>query len=377
MHCQRGVMLAVTVRSGFLAAIAVFSAAAGCGGDGARTPIEGTYTRAAFHLVILCPDRAPKVVDLLYPVNDPVHTFRVSATDESGDQLAMTWDGELLARGHRNGDAVALDFVRRDPFVPEVETAWRFRGRVREDFRFHERTIVGQIEYGYYDDAGVSCRIAPRSIAWFTTRPGDLTAAARAAIRPRRDAQAHGGWNRFVWFLDVGPFAMHRRGDPGQRGQNLRLFSFASTGGGVVTAGNDAAFADNGFDGGPWPAVAGAGSLSFAQFEPEWELEPAQDVLWDDGKPQGYSPGVRRVLAGFVTGRYRIRDTDYPSGWEGETGLLSMQTPGMAYWLDIDRGPEPDSAARARARRDPPTIVPLPASAPRGAIVVEEGMLLR
>jgi hypothetical protein len=137
---------------------------------------------------------------------------------------------------------------------------------------------------------------------------------------------------------------MYRKGDPGQRGRTLRLFSFAATGGGSILAGNDGAFFDNGF-GTAWPGAARGGSAEFEQTEQYWELDYRQDVLWDDGG--GSDLGIHRVLSGFVGGQYRVFEQNYPFGWEGETGMLPLKNPGMGFWLDLVRGDNPDPTPAA------------------------------
>ncbi len=303
----------------------------GCFGP-PEPPIDGDYTRAAYHLVAMCPDGNVRLLDYLYPANTAASTFRFEEHAEG--RVTLSWGTREIAAGSRESDgSVALSFRQRDPFSAEV--SWDFRGRVRDDFRFHERTIVGRVERGQVVTNGQTCEIAPRSVAWFTTKPRSLD---ERAFSPRRDAAAHGDWARFVWFLDAGPYAMTRKGDPGQRGENLRMFSFASTGGGRITAGDDAAFFENGF--GTWLGAASGRSVAFPQHESAWELDFSQDVIWDDGRS---GVGIRRVLAGFVTGTYRVNESDYPAGWEGETGLLPLVTPGFSYWLDFERGDIPEA----------------------------------
>lgn len=343
------------------AALAVF--AAGCG-DPPDAPIAGSFTRAAYHLVVLCPDEPARVVDLLYPANLPESTFLFG---ESGQgTVKLWWDGEELGRGWRTGpDSFRLEIERRDPFTGPI--AWRFLGEVREDLRFHERTLAGRIVSGTYrTSSGQDCPISPRSVAWFTTRPRGLDAATRT-FAPRASARARGNWNRFVWFLDVGPFPMRSPRVPWTR--DLRLFSFASTGGGLVTAGDEVAFVDNGFPAGPWVGAGRGPSLVFPQHEYAWELDYAQDVVWEDDSGSSL-PGIRRVLAGFVTGGFRVDEAHYPSGWSGETGMLPMTVPGMAFWLDVDRGTA--NAAAPQALRAAPAAGVLPRI--DGAVVLDEGV---
>jgi hypothetical protein len=309
------------------------------GGCGDPAPLlDGEYTRAAFHVVARCPDESVRILDFLYP--DAAFEFR----EHAKDRVSVVWGDELLAEGWRDSEGtVELTFARRDPFSGEA--GWRFRGRVRDDLRFHERTLAGNVFNGDVTTSAMTCSIVPRSVAWFTTRPRSLLSRDFA---PSKDAQAHGEWGRFVWFLDAGPYAMTRKGDPGQRGESLRLFSFAATGGGFVTAGDQAAFVENGF--GTWQGAARGRSLVFPQHESQWELDFSQDVVWDDGET---GIGIRRVLAGFVTGTYRVNATDYPAGWEGETGLLPLVTPGFSYWLDVDRGAQAlhhETVVRSRDR---------------------------
>jgi len=135
---------------------------------------------------------------------------------------------------------------------------------------------------------------------------------------------------------------MSRKGDAGQRGRNLRMFSFSATGGGSITAGGDAAFFDNGF-GTAWVGAAQNGAVEFAQPDEYWELDYRQDVLFDDGGDQDL--GVHRVLSGFVGGRYRVTEQNYPFGWEGETGMLPLKNAGMAFWVDLTRGEQPEAPA--------------------------------
>lgn len=347
---------------GAVAAAAIL--AAGCGLTAEEAPIAGTYSVGAFHLLTWCPDLTPayRNVDLLYPANEAPQTWRI---DENGDRLTVTWDGVLLATGTRDGDEVELSFERLDPYAPPVD--WTFRGHMRRDLRFHERTLVGRIEQGTRN----GCFVLPRSVAWFTTTP---RLDGRADVAPERLADARGDWDRFVWFLDVGPYAMTRKGDPGQRGRGLRLFSFASTGGGRITTGGEAAFFDNGFEEN-WLGAAQRTAATFAQPEEYWSLDYAQDVVWDDDEPDDFV-GIRRVLAGFVTGSYRLVEQNYPPGWDGETGMLPLTRPGMAFWLDTVRPAPADADADADAFHAAPRVVARESGGEEGAaIVIEDGVI--
>lgn len=318
----------------------VFSAcaAAGCGGRLSEAPLDGDYVRGAFHLYLFCPGQSPayRALDLLYPANGAGQTWRFA---QSGHELSVTWAGVPIASGRRTTDGVELSLERLDPWSEPVD--WQFHGRVRDDLRFHARTVVGRVESGTHE----GCAVLPRSVAWFTAgerRPGE-------PLDPEARASARGAWGRFVWFLDIGPYGMSRKGDPGQRGRNLRLFSFAATGGGQITTGEDAAFFDNGF-GSAWLGAAEGRSATFEQPEEYWDLDYRQDVLWDDDDPAGWV-GIRRVLSGFVGGRYRILEQNYPPGWDGETGMLPLKSAGMAFWLDLVRAepPAPEAAPAAGA----------------------------
>lgn len=351
-----------------LAALA--GAVAGCG-ELEETPVAGEYVRGAFHLYLYCPGQTPdhRAEDLLYPVNFPGQTWKI---DEDGHDLTMTWDGLPLAQGRRTTEGIFLDFDRIDPYGDPV--SWTFEGRLLDDLVFHERTISGRITSGTRDD----CLILPNSVAWFTMGKRERE---RPPIDPDEDARARGWWNRFVWFLDIGPYGMSRKGDDGQRGRNLRLFSFAATSGGQVIAGDDGTFFDNGF-GTPWPGAARGGASEFEQSEDYWDLAYEQDVIFDDrGGNEGL--GVHRVLSGFVGGDYRVIEQNYPFGWEGETGMLPLKQPGMAFWLDLTRpDPPPDASANfgpehssALARASRSLRAPLrgpPAPEPR-VVAREEG----
>lgn len=322
------------------AALAGVAAAivAGCGGELSETPLSGEYVRGSVHLYLDCLDETPRyrAEDLLYPLNFPGQTW---AFAQRGNDVSMTWDGLLLASGRRTTRGISLDFERIDPFADPVD--WHFEGRLRDDLVFHARTVVGRIESGTHD----GCVVLPNSVAWFTEglREHD------APLNPEARAEARGAWGRFVWFLDIGPYGMSRKGDPGQRGRNLRLFSFAATGGGSITAGGDAAFFDNGF-GTSWLGAARNGAVEFEQPDEYWDLDYRQDVLFDDGGDGDL--GVHRVLSGFVGGSYRITEQNYPFGWEGGpggTGMLPLRNPGMAFWLDLTRGENPQPSGVAIA----------------------------
>ncbi len=323
------------------------AAAASCDSGERRIPVAGAYTRAAFHLSLHCPHETPEYheADFLYPLDSPAHTFTLL---EDGSRLAMRWDDVALAQGARTGNDVELVFDRRDPFSAPLTGRWHFHGRVRDDFTFHERTLVGQVDQGTFDDGEDLCLITPRSVAWFTTRPRN---AGLDSVGFRRDALARGAWNRFVWFLDVGPLGMERKGDPGQRGRNLEVFSFASTGGGGVTTGDDAAFVDDGFPqdgGGQHPASASGGAVEYVSTNGNWDVRVGQDVLWEDGFPIGTGPGVHRVLAGFVYGSVDVNPSLYPFGWTGPSGMQPLQKPGLAFFLELDHAP-PQTAVERRA----------------------------
>ncbi|HVO30832.1 MAG TPA: hypothetical protein VMV18_08850 [bacterium] len=325
-----------------VAAIGAALAASGCGGGGAKSeiPLAGFYARAAFHLMLDCGPE-PGVfheADLLYPANGAHDTFAFTE-DPQSSAVTLAWDGEVLGQGDRQGDDVDVRITRHDPFSPAEAAPWRFHGRVHEDYVFHERTLVGQIDTGRYDDGEETCTIAPRSVAWFTTRPRALDTAS---VGFSRDALARGEWNRFVWFLFIGPLPLERKGDPGQRGNNIEAFSFLSTAGGAVTATDSSASADDGLPedgGGAHPASARGTALRYDSTNGNWETHLGMDVLWDDGMPRGTSPGVRRVLAGFVTGSVFVDGSLYPAGWTGPTGMVEMETPGLAYFLDLDSAP--------------------------------------
>lgn len=335
--------------------------AAGCGGP-ARIPIDGDFTRGAYHLMLSCPDATPHTDDLLYPANPADHTFRITS---EGDRLSMTWDGTLLATGWRDGNHVELHFVRHDPWS---DADWLFRGEIRDDLLFHERTLAGNVEYGTIEHDGQTCSLYPRSVAWFTTAPRnlDLTSLPHSGR-----SRVSGEWGRFVWFLTLGPYGMSKKGDPGQRGPNLELFSFASSGAGAVTSSTfDDGFSEPG--GGPHPGASSGGSAIYVETDPSWQLVVRESLVWDDGKPAHYSPGIRRVMAGFVTGYYRIDGSFYPAGWTGETGMLPLTSPGLAYWLDVDRG---KTAAAAEIATGGPLVVP--PSADGRAIEIFDGGLPR
>ncbi len=324
------------------AAALLLPLATGCGG-GERLPLDGEYLRAAFHLAVACEDDPDELHtrDLLYPVNVEGQTFRF---EESRGQVRVTWAGRQVAFGERLGDVVSLRFLRPDPFSAPVD--WRFRGRIRDDLRFHERTLVGTIVSGrYHDPEHGECDISPSSVAWFTTRPRDLG----ATLDPAKDAEAAGDWTRFVWFLDIGPLPMVPKGGLGPRGQSLRLFSLASTGGGRITTGDDAAFVDNGFETAPFPGSAQGSSVVFEQAEYAWHLVFSQDVVWE--RPASDDPGIRRVLAGFVTGSVRVAEESYPNGFDGPVGMVELVNPGMAFWLDVE-----DRAAAGSVRHSAITI---------------------
>ena len=195
--------------------------------------------------------------------------------------------------------------------------------------------MIGSIDLGLFDDGHEQCLITPRSIAWFTTRPR----LPPPVLANRRDADASGAFNRFVWFLDIGPLGIERKGDPGQRGESVEVFQFAATGGGQIATGNEVAFVDDGFPqdgGGLHPGSASGPSVSYRSTNADWDVTVGQDVLWDDGLPRGTSPGVHRLIAGFVTGRVRVDPTLYPPGWTGATGMLPLQRTGLALFLDLD-----------------------------------------
>lgn len=310
-----------------LAFALVGGAATGCGKPLEETPLAGEYARGSIHLYLFCSGQTPqyRAEDLLYPLNFPGQTW---AFAQDGSDVSMTWDGELLATGRRTTEGISLDFARIDPYGDTVD--WTFEGKLRDDLVFHGRTVVGRITSGTHD----GCLVLPNSVAWFT----EGARVHEAPLNPEARAAARGDWSRFVWFLDVGPYGMSRKGDPGQRGRNLRMFSFAATGGGSITAGGDATFFDNGF-GAPWLGAARNGAVEFAQPQEYWELEHRQDVLFDDGGDSDI--GVHRVLSGFVGGNYRVTEQNYPFGWEGDTGMLPLKNDGMAFWLDLERGTEP------------------------------------
>lgn len=311
---------------------------AGCGGELHETPLAGDYVRGSFHLYLFCPGQTPlyRAEDLLYPLNFPGQTW---AFEEEGNDVSITWDGLPIASGRRTTKGISLDLARIDPWAEPVD--WHFEGKLREDLVYHGRTIVGRLESGTHD----GCLILPNSVAWFTEGARQRS----APLNPESRAKARGGWSRFIWFLDIGPYGMSRKGDEGQRGRNLRMFSFAATGGGSITAGNDGAFFDNGF-GANWVGAAQNGAVAFEQPDEYWSLEYEQDVLYDDGESSDL--GVHRVLAGHVGGDYRVTEQNYPFGWEGETGMLPLKNPGMAFWLDLTRPdvPSPSPSALAAPR---------------------------
>lgn len=312
--------------------------AAGCG-ELRETSVDAEYLRGAFHLYLQCPGGTPayRAEDVLYPLNFPGQTWKV---EQDGHALSMTWDGLPIAHGERTTNGISLDFERLDPYGSTVE--WTFEGQLRDDLEFHGRTIVGRITSGMRDD----CLILPNSVAWFT----EGRRRRETPLDPDAGARARGWWSRFVWFLDIGPYGMSRKGDEGQRGRNLRMFSFAATGAGEVIAGDDGTFFDNGF-GVPWPGAARGRAAAFDQDEDYWELEYEQDVIFDD-RGANEDLGVHRVLAGFVGGDYRVVEQNYPFGWEGETGLLPLKGAGMAFWLDLHRATPPpaESALSAPVR---------------------------
>lgn len=318
------------------AAALLLLALGGCGRAlDEAAPVDGEYRRGAFHLYLWCPDQTPswRALDLMYPANAAGSTWKL---EEDGFDLTVSWAGVPVASGRRTSEGIDLDFTRLDAFSQD-EVDLRFRGRMREDLRFHDRTIVGRIE-GDYD----GCVVHPNSVAWMTVGPRPL---ADVELDPQESAGAAGRWSRFVWFLDIGPYGMRRKGDPGQRGRNLRLFSFATTGAGEIVAGDDVAFFDNGF-GEYWEGAAEGSAATFDQPGDYWELEYAQELLFDDGGGGG-SPGIHRVLSGFVTGRYRVSAENYPFGWEGATGMLALNNPGLGFWLDLVRVPEAPAPAAA------------------------------
>lgn len=320
------------VRRSAAAAALVLLAASGCGRALEEpTPASGEYLRGAFHLYLWCPELTPswRALDLMYPANGPGSTWEV---EEDGFDLDVRWAGVPVATGRRTSEGIDLAFSRLDAFGGEVDLT--FRGTLRDDLRFHDRTIVGRIE-GTYGE----CVVYPKSVAWMTVGPRSLT---DVELDPQKLAGAAGGWSRFVWFLDIGPYGMHRKGDRGQRGRNLRLFSFATTGAGEIVTGDDVAFFDNGF-GQYWEGAAEGAAATFEQPGDFWDLAYAQEILFDDGG--GSSPGIHRVLSGFVGGRYRVSAENYPFGWEGETGMLAMNSPGLGFWLDLVRVPEPQAPA--------------------------------
>lgn len=318
------------------AALAAATLVSGCGGDElSETPLAGEYIRGSFHLYLFCAGQDPqyRAEDLLYPLNFPGQTW---AFAQDGTDVTMSWDGLPLAQGRRTTNGISLDFERIDPYGDTVD--WHFEGKLRDDLAFHGRTVVGRIDSGTHE----GCLILPNSVAWFTEGVRERS----KPLNPEAAASARGGWGRFVWFLDVGPYGMSRKGDEGQRGRNLRMFSFSATGGGSITAGGDGAFFDNGF-GTPWLGAAQNGAVEFEQPEQYWDLEYRQDVLFDDGGDSDL--GVHRVLAGFVDGHYRVTEENYPFGWEGETGMLPIKSPGMAFWLDLTRGEQLPEASAAVA----------------------------
>lgn len=306
------------------------AAVAGCGSELHETPLAGEYVRGSFHLYLMCPGQTPlyRAEDLLYPLNFAGQTW---AFEEDGNDVSLTWADVRLGSGRRTTKGISLDLERIDPWGEPVD--WHFHGRLRDDLVYHGRTVVGRIDSGTHD----GCVILPNSVAWFTER----ARAHPAPLDPEKRAKARGAWSRFVWFLDIGPYGMSRKGDEGQRGRNLRMFSFAATGGGSITAGADGAFFDNGF-GTSWVGAAENGAVAFAQPDEYWSLEYSQDVLYDDGGAPGL--GVHRVLAGPVGGEYRVSEQNYPFGWVGDTGMLPLKSPGMAFWLDLERGENPSSS---------------------------------
>ena len=327
-------------------AVVLFSA--GCGSRGAADiPLAGAYTRAAYHLTLFCPHETPQFhdADLLYPLNTSAHTFTLSEGGEGS--VAMRWDDITLATGNRHRNDVDLSIVRRDRFTPP-HASWHFHGQVRDDFTFHERTLVGQIDIGTFHDGTETCEITPRSVAWFTTRARGFDLAT---VGNARGGNADGLFNRFVWFLDLGPLGMERKGDPGQRGRNLEIFKLTSTSGGRVATGDAAAFVDAGLPqdgGGLHPGSAAGDSVLYTATNTDWETKVGLDLLWDDGLPAGTSPGVHRLLAGFVSGAARVDANLYPQGWSGPTGMQPIQKPGLAYFLDLDQSSRVPSAVRRR-----------------------------
>lgn len=319
-------------RAALLVVVAGF--AAGCGGELSETKLDGEYVRGSFHLYLDCLGQTPRyhAEDLLYPLNFPGQTW---AFAQERNDVAVTWDGLPLAHGRRTTNGISLDFERIDPYGDPVD--WHFEGRLRDDFVFHGRTVVGRIESGTHD----GCLVLPNSVAWFTEGLRERT----KPLNPVAGADARGGWGRFVWFLDIGPYGMSRKGDSGQRGRNLRMFSFSATGGGSITAGNDVAFFDNGF-GGQWLGAAHNGAVEFEQPGEYWDLDFRQDVIFDDGGGDS-DLGVHRVLSGFVGGDYRVTAQNYPFGWEGETGMLPIKNLGLAFWLDLTRGEQPPPSGAA------------------------------
>ena len=345
-------------------ALLVLLAAAGCSPLEEPPSLEGEYPRGTFHLYLWCKDLTPqfRALDLLYPRNGAGATWRF---EQSGYDVTVDWGGVPIAHGRRTTEGLDLTFERLDPFS-SGDTLELHHAQLRDDLVFHDRTIVGRISSGTVD----GCVVLPDSVLWMTA--GDRDPAPELAQRAA--ARAPGDWSRFVWFLDVGPYGMTRKGDLGQRGRNLRLFSFATTGGGAITAGDDVTFFDNGF-GENWIGATEAGAARFSQPQEYWDLDYRQEVLYDS---PGNSPGIHRVLSGFVGGRYRLTEQSYPFGWDGETGMLPLTYSGMAFWLDMNRIEEP--APEAAISPPPEELVPqeYDADDPRPFVIrVEDGRRVR
>ena len=106
----------VFIRPAALAALML----AGCSAEKERTiPVAGAFTRAGFHLTLLCAHETPQIhdADLLYPIDSAAHTFTIV---EDGGALAMRWDDTILAQGSRNGNTIDFVFDRHDPFTPPM-----------------------------------------------------------------------------------------------------------------------------------------------------------------------------------------------------------------------------------------------------------------
>lgn len=311
---------------------------------------SGTFTRAAFHLMVEC-DGAEyaRKSTIVYPANTEASTYVI---EDRGGDLVVRYGDEEIGSGRRDGDALTIDLTRIDD-DPDAAVSWRLRGRIERSLPFHTRTLVGHLEPAAAPFDGEDCSFGSRNVVWWAEEP-DPEALVSAALGGVDPDPVLGAYDLFAWWVRLGSVSP----DP-QKGADRAtiagdLISLALSPDPRIEAGDDGAVrAHNGVTA-PGVGIADPTGLWFEQGDHLLvDVSVSQAVIAGDDGAEGQEAGVQRVLAGFVDGSLYIDPDFYPTGVTGPSGWLKIDRPGLAFWEDVDYGPggEPGAAAAARPLR--------------------------